>query len=69
MERLITTPIEKEMMTMKDSKEVISITKDGLVSFLVAFELNTEIPNIAKEVRNTITMLSKSFHVKWIFEK
>ena len=27
-ERLITTPIEKEMMTMKDSKEVISITKD-----------------------------------------
>ena len=53
-ERLITTPIEKEMMTMKDSKEVISITKDGLVSFLVAFELNTEIPNIAKEVRNKI---------------
>ena len=43
-ERLITAPIEKEMMTMKDSKEVISITKDGLVSFLIAFELDTEIP-------------------------
>ena len=34
-ERLITTPIEKEMMTMKDSKEVISLRKMDLYHFLL----------------------------------
>ena len=54
-EKLITEPLERKLMTLKDIKEIISISKDNIASFMVAFNLDTENENLAKLVRNTIT--------------
>ena len=53
-EKLITEPLEREFMALKDLDEIISISKDNIASFMVAFDLNTQNKNLAKIVRNTI---------------
>ena len=63
-EKLI-TELERKLMTLKDIKEIISISKDNIASFMVAFNLNTENENLAKLVRNTITDASDMLYVKW----
>ena len=54
-EKLITDPLEREFMTLQDLDEIISISKDNIASFMVAFKLDTQNKNLAKLVRNTIT--------------
>ena len=41
-EKLITEPLERKLMTLKDVKEIISISKDNITSFMVAFNLDAE---------------------------
>ena len=53
-EKLITEPLERDLLTMKDVDEIVSISKDNLASFLIAFHLNTENKNLSKLVRNTV---------------
>ena len=53
-ERLITEPLERELMTLDDIKEVISVSKDGIATLRVSFNLDTKIENIAKLVRNKV---------------
>ncbi len=54
-EKLITEPLERDLLTMKDVDEIVSISKDNLASFLIAFHLNTENKNLSKLVRNTVS--------------
>ena len=54
-EKLITDPLEREFMALQDLDEIISIFKDNIASFMVAFRLDTQNKNLAKLVRNTIT--------------
>ena len=54
-EKLITDPLEREFMALKDLDEIISISKDNIASFMIAFKLDTQNENLAKLVRNTIT--------------
>ena len=54
-EKLITEPLERDLMTMQDVDEIVSISKDNLASFLIAFHLNTENENLSKLVRNTVS--------------
>jgi len=45
-ERLIAEPLERELMSLDDIDEVISVSKDGIVSFRISFHLNSQIENI-----------------------
>ena len=47
-EKLITEPLERKLMTLKDIKEIISISKDNIASFMVAFNLDTENENLSR---------------------
>ena len=53
-ERLITEPLERELLSLQDIDEIVSISKDNIASFMVAFNLNSEIESLAKLVRNKI---------------
>ena len=53
-ERLIAEPLERELMSLDDIDEVISVSKDGIVSFRISFHLNSQIENITKLVRNKV---------------
>ena len=53
-ERLIAEPLEREMMSLDDIDEIISVSKDGIVSFRISFRLDSKIQNISKLVRNKV---------------
>ena len=53
-ERLITEPLEREIMSLDDINEIISVSKDGVATLRVSFNLNTKIENISKLVRNKV---------------
>ena len=58
-EKLITEPLERKLMSLQDIDEIVSISKDNIASFMIAFELNTKIQNLSKLIRNTITDASE----------
>ena len=47
-ERLIAEPLEREMMSLYDIDEIISVSKDGIVSFRISFRLDSKIQNISR---------------------
>ena len=53
-EKLVTEPLERELMSLEGIKSVISISKDSLVQFMVQFHLNTDEENLSKFVRNKV---------------
>jgi|TARA_A100001011_G_scaffold80115_1_gene83112 multidrug efflux pump len=53
-ERLITEPLERELMSLDDINEIISVSKDGVATLRVSFNLDTKIENISKLVRNKV---------------
>ena len=53
-ERLITEPLERELMSLNDINEIISVSKDGIATLRVSFNLDTQIENISKLVRNKV---------------
>ena len=53
-ERLITDPLERELMSLEDIKDTISVSKDGVATFLLSFDLNTKIQSLVKLVRNKV---------------
>ena len=57
-EKLITEPLERDLLRMEDVDEIVSISKDNLASFLIAFNLNTKNENLSKLVRNTVSDIS-----------
>lgn len=54
MEKLVAEPLERELMSLEGIKNVISVSKDSLVQFMVQFNLNTTEENLGKFVRNKV---------------
>ncbi len=54
-EKLISEPLERDLLTLKDIDEIVSISKDNIASFLIAFKLTSKNENLAKLVRNTVS--------------
>ena len=54
MEKLVAEPLERELMSLEGIKNVISVSKDSLVQFMVQFNLDTAEENLGKFVRNKV---------------
>ena len=54
MEKLVAEPLERELMSLEGIKNVISVSKDSLVQFMVQFNLDTTEENLGKFVRNKV---------------
>ena len=54
MEKLVAEPLERELMSLEDIKNVISVSKDSLVQFMVQFNLDATEENLGKFVRNKV---------------
>jgi|TARA_B110000967_G_scaffold14186_1_gene13612 multidrug efflux pump len=53
-EKLIAEPLERELMSLDDIDDVISVSKDNLVQFMVRFNLDTKEESLGKIVRNKV---------------
>ena len=48
-EKLIAEPLERELMSLDDIDDVISVSKDNLVQFMVRFNLDTKEESLGKK--------------------